>query len=174
MTDKTFMKIQKYISTLAIVMISLSLGCSTHPEIKPYQADNQELTVEEPRTSADTVELPEVDDGFVEDADLSADEEKSEVAVNEKAPTPLPKIEQEAPKEVVKKEAKTRTPASALKNGFFVFADNCDMKASPKNSSKSVGNVSKGKKLWLDVHNSSWLKAYKKSGTVFVSSDCVK
>ncbi len=183
-SDKAFMKTQKYISILAALMIHFSFGCSTHPEIKPYQTDNQELAIDEnQQASNNSVELPDDADGFVEDAELSEDMEKSEVVAEGKESTPLPVVAQQEPqkKEVKKVETKvskkmvtSRTPASTLKNGFFVFAESCDMKSSPKSGSKSVGNVSKGKKLWLDVHNSSWLKAYKKSGTAYVSSDCVK
>ena len=57
------------------------------------------------------------------------------------------------------KVEKNRVPASAVKNGYFVFANACDMKSSPSTESKSVGNVAKGKKLWLDSHNSEWFKA---------------
>jgi hypothetical protein len=48
------------------------------------------------------------------------------------------------------------------------------MKFSPTAGSKSVGNVAKGKKLWLESHNAQWFKAYKKSGTAYVSADCIK
>lgn len=163
------MKTQKYTLIIAALIFNLNMACSTHPEIKPYEAESpQELAVNENAAKDEDIELPDSSDGFVEDAELPEETEKSvEVA----------KVEEAQPVETKKVEAKktsSRAPASTIKSGYFVFADNCDMKSSPKDSSKSVGSVSKGKKLWLDVHNSGWLKAYKKKGTAYVSADCIK
>lgn len=163
------MKTQKYILIFAAAIFNFNLACSNHPEIKPYEAESpQELAVNENAAKEDIDELPDSADGFVEDAELPEETEK---------PVEVAKVEEPKPVETKKAEVKktsSRAPASVAKSGYFVFAENCDMKSSPKSSSKSVGSVSKGKKLWLDVHSDGWLKAYKKKGTAYVSSDCVK
>ena len=161
------MKTQKYILLLSSMMFSTQLGCSTHPEIKPFEAPTpQEIALENSENSQESIELPDSDDGFVEDAELPA-EEPQQVATTE----PVETKKAEPAKVKVQQE---RAPASATKNGYFVFASACDMKASPSAGGKSVGNVAKGKKLWLDSHNAQWFKAYKKSGTAYVPADCVK
>jgi hypothetical protein len=163
------MKTQKYILLLSSLMFSTQLGCSTHPEIKPFEAPTpQEIALENSESSQESIELPDSDDGFVEDAELPA-EEPQQVAKTE--PVETKKAE---PKMQPAKVQKERVPASAAKNGYFVFASACDMKSSPSSDSKSVGNVAKGKKLWLDSHNDQWFKAYKKSGTAYVPANCIK
>lgn len=164
------MKTQNYILIVAALIFNLNLACSNHPEIKPYEAESpQELAVNENAAKDEDIDLPDSADGFVEDAELPAETEK---------PVEIAKVEEPKPVETKKVEAKKtpskRVPASAMKSGYFVFSESCDMKSSPKEKSQSVGSVSKGKKLWLDVHNSGWLKAYKKKGTAYVSADCVK
>lgn len=158
--------------TLASFYFSIT-ACSNHPEIKPYEAPQiQELAVDE---SSNDLELPDSADGFLEDADVSGEESPAErVAVKEQV------IEEKAtPEKVItkiekKQDVKNRAPASALKNGYYTTSEVCDMKASPSEKSASVGNVSKGKKLWLDAHNGSWLKAYKKKGTAYIPAHCVQ
>ena len=138
-------------------MFSTQLGCSTHPEIKPFEAlTPQEIALENSENSQENIELPDSDDGFVEGVELPVEEPK-QVAKTEPV---------EAKKEQI--------PTSTAKTGYFVFANACDMKFSPTAGSKSVGNVAKGKKLWLESHNAQWFKAYKKSGTAYVSADCIK
>ena len=161
------MKTQQYILLLSSLIFSTQLGCSTHPEITPFEAPTpQEIALENSESSPESIELPDSEDGFVEDAELSPEE-----------PQQVAKVEPvETKKAPPAKVEKVRTPSSvaAVKNGYFVFANACDMKSSPSSESKSVGNVAKGKKLWLDAHNTQWFKAYKKSGTAYIPADCVK
>jgi hypothetical protein len=164
------MKTQKYAILFATLLFNTQLGCSTHPEIKPFEAQSpQELALENSAGPQENFEIPDSADGFVEDAELPAEQPDidSKPLVAEAKPVETKKVS--APV----KEEKTRAPASAAKNGYFVFANACDMKSSPASGSKSVGNVAKGKKLWLDVHNGQWFKAYKKSGTAYISANCV-
>ncbi len=182
-TDTVSMKTQKYIHLFAALIISNQLGCSTHQEIKPFETPSpQEIALENSDRSQENIELPDSDDGFVEDAELPLEEPTATAANNETLATvakaePV-EVKKSAPVEKKKvattKAEKTRAPASVTKNGYFVFANACDMKSSPTSGSKSVGNVAKGKKLWLDSHNSEWFKAYKKSGTAYIAADCVK
>ncbi len=169
------MNTSKYLSIVAFLALHVSFGCSTHPEIKPYESQ-QELAVDDSSNDKESLDLPDGADGFVEDAELPEEEKSVEVVnVEEKAAPEKVASVAKAP-EVVKskKEKSERAPASNLKNGFFVFANDCEMKSSPGKNGSAVGSVSKGKKLWLDVHNTSWLKAYKKNGTAYVSTSCVK
>jgi hypothetical protein len=164
--------------------MNFSLGCSTHPEIKPYEApQSKELAVDE--TPQDSMDIPDVADAFLEDAELPEEEETAVLAkTEEKLPEPEKTSEEKkadsktkekvAKIEKVEKKSGGRAPASVLKNGYYVFDSNCDMKSAPKSKSETVGSISKGKKLWLDVHNGTWLKAYKKNGTAYVPANCVK
>lgn len=169
------MNTQKYLSIFAFLILHVSFGCSTHPEIKPYEAQ-QELAVDDSSTNKESLDLPEDADGFIEDADLPAEENTVQVAQSNEVSTPekVAPVAKAPPVVKDKKEKMNRVPASTLKNGFFVFANDCEMKSAPGKNGSSVGSVSKGKKLWLDVHNSSWLKAYKKNGTAYVPTSCVK
>lgn len=71
-------------------------------------------------------------------------------------------------KEVVKKVS-----AKKFKNGMHKFSINCEMKSSADASSKNVGKVKAGKKLWVENHNKDWAKVYKKSGAVFINKGCL-
>jgi hypothetical protein len=179
------MKTQKYFYITAALLMNFSIGCSTHPEIKPYEApQGKELAVDD--TPEESMDLPDVADGFVEDAELTDEEPQALAKTEEKLPEPEniveekkvePKIKSQAKVAKVEKSVKKsaeRAPASTLKNGYYVFDSNCEMKSSPKSKSETVGSISKGKKLWLDVHNGTWLKAYKKNGTAYVPASCVK
>jgi outer membrane biosynthesis protein TonB len=169
------MKTQKYILLLSSMMFSTQLGCSTHPEIKPFEAPTpQEIALENSENSQESIELPDSDDGFVEDAELPAEEPEQIAKVEPVETKKAEPAKVQAAKVKPAKAQKERVPASAAKNGYFVFASACDMKSSPSAGGKSVGNVAKGKKLWLDSHNAQWFKAYKKSGTAYIAADCVK
>ncbi len=183
------MKTQKYILITLASLYLTTTACSSHPEIKPYEApQSQDLAVDETNSSANDLELPDSADGFLEDSDVSEEAPAVQVAEREETVAPLAKVEKmkvetakPETKKVVQKVAqkaetkqKERAPASVLKNGYYTTSETCDMKASPSDKSASVGNVSKGKKLWLDAHNGTWLKAYKKKGTAYIPAHCVK
>jgi len=84
-----------------------------------------------------------------------------------------PAVEKAVAPKAVKKTA-TRHQASVFKSGLHTFSQTCSMKSKPSDSGADEGTVQAGKKLWLDAHNGEWLKAYKKSGPVYVSADCIK
>jgi hypothetical protein len=159
---------------LAIVSLvtPLLINCSTLPEIEPYspekpqdaqaedalpygQAISDNVFKEDSMTEDGEEENSDDDDSYaMEDAQIDTETE-------ELAPQPVKKT--------------SRSIASAtFKNGFYTFSSQCAMKVKPDENSAEAGNVQAGKKLWLDGHNGEWLKAYKKSGTVFVPSHCVK
>ena len=68
-----------------------------------------------------------------------------------------------------------RVPSSKkkFKSGMYKFEEKCAMHAEPSSMSDKAGSIRAGRKLWIDPHNDSWHKAYKKSGTVYISADCL-
>lgn len=184
----------KYLLQPLAIMSGLFLvNCSSIPEIQPYQ-EKKELTIEDVREASGFYKDTEFDEPTtpIADSEDAASEKADKMAVTEEPfdepaqPDPEPIAEPVMKKEVVKKVAvveKVREPkspktarhqASSFKNGMHVFAQNCAMKSKPDSGSADAGQVQAGKKLWLDSHNGQWLKAYKKSGTVYIPVDCVK
>lgn len=66
------------------------------------------------------------------------------------------------------------TGDTAFKSGMYKFSDNCTMYKEPRSFSDEAGTIAAGRKLWIDPHKGNWLKAYKKSGRVYISADCLK
>ena len=62
----------------------------------------------------------------------------------------------------------------AFKAGMHKFSKKCSMQAEPSSMSDEAGVIRPGRKLWIDAHNDDWHKAYKKSGTVYISADCLQ
>ncbi len=160
----------------AVTALVWTVGCSSIPEIKPYES--KEYTVEE--VSKNNGFDYDSDPLFQEEPTTPlADDDSSESA----SPEPDVQLQPEAlalkePKKAAEKVEKivkpSRKPSSPFKNGFYTFSQNCTMRSKPSDSGAEAGSVQAGKKLWLDQHNGEWLKAYKKAGTVYVSADCVK
>lgn len=157
-----------------LIAIPFLTNCSSHPEIVPY--DSRRVT----ELNVDEVSEAIANDSVFEDAvrsgkpfDLDAETpQMAETVASLEAPSAqamhtLPVVEEV-------KAPPARRPASALTNGYYVFSRDCVMRTEPDAGSSGAGQVALGKKLWLDVHNSQWLKAYKKAGTVYVPSSCVK
>lgn len=151
------------------------ISCSTHPEIKPYEStDAQE-------EAAPDEQLPygqSISDSVFSDSTVAYDDSEvptefdDSIDMAEESEPPV-----EAPKKKVaeaKKSTSSRAPASNGKSGMRTFSADCQMKTQPDDASADAGSVNKGKKLWLDQHNATWFKAYKKSGTVYVPSSCVQ
>lgn len=165
-----------FVSVFAALFLA---NCSTHPEIKPYEASKEESTSEEAlphgqtisdSVFSDSLDSDEMPTEFDDSVDMAEEEGGSDEALEMEIPA-----QKEIQKAVVQKVKKSdRTPASVGKGGMFTFKADCVMKAQPNETSENAGNVSAGKKLWLDAHDSAWFKAYKKAGTVFVPATCVK
>lgn len=66
-----------------------------------------------------------------------------------------------------------RKPTS-FKAGMHTFSKECTFYTAPDRESAEDGSAKSGKKLWLDPHVEGWVKAYKKSGTVYIPADCVQ
>lgn len=160
---------------LSVFTVLFLANCSTHPEIKPYE-DNG--AVEE--TSAEEA-LPygqSISDSVFSESTVAYDDGEVPTEFDDSIDTAdMPEEVAPATKQVaVKKPEKknTRAPASSGKSGMRTFSADCIMKSQPDDASENMGNVTKGKKLWLDQHSATWFKAYKKSGTVYVPSSCVQ
>lgn len=167
------MKSVKFLLLISLPFIS---NCSSIPEIKPYQAP--ELTVEDvlDRNNDDGVFDDFQPGTAISEVDAETENERNS-SVAESDVLKITEIKDEAPIESIEpvlEQTKQRKTASVFKNGFYVFSKNCSMKSQPNDDSQDVGNVSAGKKLWLDGVNGEWLKAYKKAGTVYIPSDCIR
>jgi hypothetical protein len=64
--------------------------------------------------------------------------------------------------------------AKTFKAGMHNFSKNCTMFTQPDSNSGTQGQVSAGKKLWVDGHSSQWHKVYKQSGAVYIPADCIQ
>ncbi len=84
----------------------------------------------------------------------------------------LEEAEQEA--EAIAAGARQPSAKAPFKSGMYKFAEECKMYKEPRSFSDQAGSIPPGRKLWIDSHNENWLKAYKKSGTVYISTDCLK
>lgn len=161
-------------------------NCSSHPEIKPYEptyvkeysAYENELSAEASSDPAfrdntlavnddDDIEDSDVPTEFDDKIDMAETPKKAAVTITQSQPV----VKKDAPAK--EKASADRKPASNTKNGFYNLSSNCMMKSQPDAGSEDMGSASSGKKLWLDVHDNNWFKAYKKSGTVYISSSCV-
>ena len=63
--------------------------------------------------------------------------------------------------------------SSKFKNGMYKFKRKCNMRKKPSTKGRKAGKVMTGKKLWVEGHNSKWVKVYKKSGAVYVHRSCL-
>ncbi len=63
---------------------------------------------------------------------------------------------------------------SSFKAGMYKFKKECIMHSEASSMSSNEGVIRPGRKLWIDAHSPKWHKAYKKSGTVYISADCLQ
>lgn len=86
------------------------------------------------------------------------------------------KAEEKAAKKAVAAKASkgSKSPArkTASKEGFRTTTTSCEMHASPASASPVVLTVPGSKKLWIEEHDESWVKAFRKKGHGFLSRDC--
>lgn len=61
---------------------------------------------------------------------------------------------------------------SSFKNGYYSFISDCNIRSQASKRSTVVGQVNKGKVLWVDGHTDSWAKVYRKAGPAYVSRKC--
>lgn len=133
-------------------------------EETPAATTPSELSSETP-TTAESSE-PQVDYG-------SDPVQQDPPPPTQAAAKPAPPAHDPMPMEAPQKSAPAKS-GKVRKSGFYVFAKACVMRNKPSAKGTSAGNIAKGKRLWLDKHDASWMKAHKKSGSVFVSTSCLK
>ena len=124
-----------------------------------YEDDDYAAADEDPADSQDDEQSAYLDKQLDSDDDI------------EKGTDPLP-VEKAVQATQVKKVSK-KSVSKKFKNGMHKFSTNCNMKSKANVSSKSVGKVKAGKKLWVENHNSVWAKVYKKSGAVYINKGCL-
>ncbi|MCC6137716.1 MAG: hypothetical protein IT287_03735 [Bdellovibrionaceae bacterium] len=171
------MKLSKFF--MSVFATLLLTNCSTHPEIKPYEEPKEEAAVEESLPYGQAISDSVFSDSLETDSSMPTEfDDRVDMAEEDEATPAKEVLEKEVPVKktiVVQKAPKAgRQPASAGKGGMFTFKADCVMKTQPDDASENAGSVSAGKKLWLDTHDATWFKAYKKSGTVYVPSTCVQ
>lgn len=62
---------------------------------------------------------------------------------------------------------------ASFKNGMKSFSRDCNMRRSATTNSDIVGQISSGKRLWVDNYSDRWAKVYRKSGPAYVSKVCL-
>ena len=101
-------------------------------------------------------------------AEETAEQEEALAAVEEKLEE-AEQVAEEIAEGVRKPSAKT-----PFKPGMYKFEEKCTMYKEPRSLSAEAGSIPAGRKLWIDGHDENWLKAYKKSGAVYISADCLQ
>ncbi len=110
------------------------------------------------------------EDGEAYAGTVMDDEEDNEEPASMGAdPLPVETLESET-EQPVEKVAKKMPP---FKNGMYRVSVNCTMRSKPSTKSAKAGTVNKGKKLWMEAHNTNWVKVFKKSGTVYINRLCL-
>ncbi|MCB9073182.1 MAG: hypothetical protein H6623_06140 [Bdellovibrionaceae bacterium] len=183
----------KFIKIALLVATSLFfMNCSSHPEINSDESVEQKESAYEDTATEESLPYGQAisdsvfneessqkqeadeyeDDSYeMEDARVAEDtNENTNEDINDEQVHQSVALEHEETKLPV---VKRNVASVKFKNGFYTFSNNCTMKSQPNEGSASAGNVSAGKKLWLDVHSTQWMKAYKKSGTVYIPSHCL-
>lgn len=171
---------------------------SDQPEVIIEDVVQEDMPVEEtPVEVADQefqqAEIQDPNAPAIKEAYVNPDQSVSEAPVAAVAPQeaeavaepvveePLDKLadveEKLEQREIEQEEALAgvRAPANKkkFKSGMYKFKEECTMRAEPRSLSDEAGTIRAGRKLWIDPHNSGWHKAYKKSGTVYISADCL-
>lgn len=85
----------------------------------------------------------------------------------------LEEAEQEA-EVTMEKPGREISSTKPFKAGMYKFAKECKMYSEASSMSSEEGVIRSGRKLWIDAHTSTWHKAYKKNGTVFIPANCLK
>lgn len=124
-----------------------------------YEDDDYGVADEDPAASQDDEQNAYLDQQLDQEDEIEAGTD----------PLPVEKAVQPVAVQRVSKKAVSKK----FKSGMHKFSINCEMKAQADASSKNVGKVKAGKKLWVENHNKNWAKVYKKSGAVFVNKGCL-
>ena len=174
-------------SVLRIILLGLlgaSLSfCSSAPKEEGTQQDNHNnysssgVFESADKASADTAAREPGAKGYSDDAygDIESgesgdalylgDDQGTEVEAEGPGATSLPVIDE--PDDV------SHASVSDFKDGMYHVTSTCTLRAEPNHSSSSEGPARQDIKLWMEKHDSAWVKLFKKSGPVFLSRDCL-
>lgn len=145
---------------------------ATHEQIEEVsEVDVSEPEFEQAKMGDESME--NIKEAFLSDAGntptvLDGEKQQEEPSEN------LAEVEQTLEAAEAKAEEQLREPTTTFKPGMHQFHKKCMMRAEPSEHSESQGAIQSGRKLWIDAHNSKWHKAYKKSGAVYISADCLQ
>lgn len=113
----------------------------------------------------------EQDEGAPFISDVQEDEEPIKKTATQPTAVALPVQKANKPKKSnLKRKSIKKTH---FKNGMYRVTTKCSMRSKASTQSKKMGEVSKGKKLWMENHNTGWVKIFKKSGPVYISKKCL-
>jgi hypothetical protein len=67
----------------------------------------------------------------------------------------------------------TTVTSAQFRDGMYNIASNCNMRAEPSQNAQNEGKIPAGKRLWVEGHNDTWVKVFKRSGPVFIHKSCL-
>ncbi len=171
---------------IAISLLGMSLTfCSSSPkddsgsDALPQFDDYQPVGSfgDDSETPRNTSSNPYGDDDYGDDdfgdtsnstssADVFSDDSNDGSSYDSAGQEPLPVEKISAPKS-------STVQAAQFKNGMYKVSSNCNMRSGPSQTASKAGLVPKGKRLWIEGHNDTWVKVFKKSGPVFLHKSCL-
>jgi len=166
---------------IAISLLGMSLTfCSSAPkddssaDALPQYDDYQPVgTFDDGKeTPRNTSSNPYEDDDYGDSSggttgdDVFSDDNYDESSYESASQEPLPVEKLSTPKA-------TTVRAAQFKSGMYHIKNNCNMRAKPDQKASKKGLVPKGKRLWVENHNATWVKVFKKSGPVFLHKSCL-
>lgn len=166
---------------IAISLLGMSLTfCSSAPKDEsssdalPKFDDYQSAGTfgEGSETFRDTSSNPYGDDDYgdtvssTSSSDIMSDDSYSDSSYDSAGQEPLPVEKLSAPKS-------STVQAAQFNDGMYNISSNCNMRSGPSQTASKEGLVPKGKRLWVEGHNDTWVKVFKKSGPVFIHKSCL-
>ncbi len=122
----------------------------------------------------------QVRDEYLQSGKQELQEEVQEYQPEEDdAPSELASVEQkleqaeEQAEQSLEQKDRDVSGLKPFKAGMYKFTKECTMYQEDSSFSDKAGVISAGRKLWIDPHSTNWRKAYKKSGEVYISADCL-
>ena len=64
-------------------------------------------------------------------------------------------------------------PRSNFRQGFKRFSKDCNMRSRGSSRSQVLGQIPKGRRLWVENHSGSWAKVYRRNGPAYVYKGCL-
>lgn len=152
---------------------------SEDPEVDPVNAV-EESVPEFEQAEINDPQAEQVRDEYLQSGKEELQEEVEEYKPDEGKPSEelasveqkLEQAERQAEESLANKERDV-SGLTPFKAGMYKFSKECTMYQEDSSFSDKAGVISAGRKLWIDPHSTNWHKAYKKSGAVYISADCL-